>query len=228
MGKSLEETQERVRAAEGRITEVDAKAAAAGDSATKANAAAARSGQPRHRSRTHRGSARGQHRRRNPQADLRDRAERRPRQVQARQGRAAGRRQGARIDTMVNQLKTDKKAVWVEIEGHTDNVGDKTLQRALGLDARRSREAVSLREAPGAAAQDQRDQLRRRQAGGAEQHPRRPRAEPPRRDQGPRLDGSADAAWLMRSGEAGCPAGGSASSREALGRDAPAVFLVHF
>ncbi len=40
-GKSLEETQERVRAAEGRITETDAKATAAADSANKANAAAA-------------------------------------------------------------------------------------------------------------------------------------------------------------------------------------------
>src|SRR4029453_17502548 len=39
-GKTLEETQERVRVAEGRITEVDAKAAAAGDSASKANSAA--------------------------------------------------------------------------------------------------------------------------------------------------------------------------------------------
>ena len=40
-GKTLEETQERVRVAEGRITDVDAKAAAANDSASKANAAAA-------------------------------------------------------------------------------------------------------------------------------------------------------------------------------------------
>src|SRR5688500_7791462 len=41
MGKSLEETQERVRTAEGRIVEVDSKAAAAGESANRANAAAA-------------------------------------------------------------------------------------------------------------------------------------------------------------------------------------------
>src|SRR5262245_56594347 len=40
-GKTLEETQERVRVAEGRITETDAKAVAAGESATRANAAAA-------------------------------------------------------------------------------------------------------------------------------------------------------------------------------------------
>ncbi|MGH8569764.1 MAG: hypothetical protein ACREXU_17625, partial [Gammaproteobacteria bacterium] len=37
MGKSLEETQERVRVAEGRISETDAKASAAGETAAKAN-----------------------------------------------------------------------------------------------------------------------------------------------------------------------------------------------
>ncbi|HYE87289.1 MAG TPA: OmpA family protein, partial [Vicinamibacterales bacterium] len=36
------------------------------------------------------------------------------------------------IDTMVNQLKADKKAVWVEIEGHTDNTGDKAYNEKLG------------------------------------------------------------------------------------------------
>ena len=88
-GKSLEETQERVRVAEGRITETDAKATAAGDSASKANAAAADAVEQGDGSRTHRGNARGRHRSRNPQADLRDRAQRRSRPVQARQGRAA-------------------------------------------------------------------------------------------------------------------------------------------
>ena len=65
-GKTLEETQERVRVAEGRITETDAKAAAAGDSASKANAAAADASNKATEVGTHRGSARGQHRRRNP------------------------------------------------------------------------------------------------------------------------------------------------------------------
>ena len=40
MGKSLEETQERVRVAEGRITEVDGKAVAAGQSAQQAQQSA--------------------------------------------------------------------------------------------------------------------------------------------------------------------------------------------
>src|SRR5262245_30755683 len=41
LGRSVEETQERTRQNEGRISEVDAKAQAAADSATKANQAAA-------------------------------------------------------------------------------------------------------------------------------------------------------------------------------------------
>jgi len=39
----------------------------------------------------------------------------------------------AALDTMVDQLKADKKAVWVEIEGHTDNTGDKKMNERLGL-----------------------------------------------------------------------------------------------
>ena len=37
------------------------------------------------------------------------------------------------LDTMINQLKDDKKAVWVEIEGHTDSTGDKIYNERLGL-----------------------------------------------------------------------------------------------
>ena len=174
--------------AEGRITDVDAKAAAASDSASKAR----RGTRPKRRTRPAK-SARPRNARaagieaRNPQADLRDRAQRRPRPVQARQGRCCRKTRPARSTPMVSQLKADKKAVWVEIEGHTDNIGDARLNQQLGLPARRSREAVSLRAAPDAAAQDQRDQLRRREAGGAEQHQGRPRTEPPRRDQGARV-----------------------------------------
>ena len=69
------------------------------------------------------------------------------------------------IDQMVNGIKSQKSAVWIEIEGHTDNVGEQDVQRAARSRACRSSEALSLRAAPGAAPQDQRDQLRRRQAG---------------------------------------------------------------
>ena len=188
-GKTLEETQERVRVAEGRITETDAKATAAGESATKANAAAAeaanRATEVGRTAETRAASIEGEMRKLIFETVLsEDRG-------QFKLGKAdlPEDATGA-LDTMVNQLKTDKKAVWVEIEGHTDSTGDKKMNETLGLAPRRSREAVSLREAPDSAAQDQRDQLRRRQAGGAEQHPRRPRAEPPRRHQGARVRSS--------------------------------------
>jgi outer membrane protein OmpA-like peptidoglycan-associated protein len=37
------------------------------------------------------------------------------------------------IDQMVGQLQADKKAVWIEIEGHTDSVGGTQQNQRLGL-----------------------------------------------------------------------------------------------
>jgi peptidoglycan-associated lipoprotein len=38
------------------------------------------------------------------------------------------------IDSMVNNIKSQKSAVWIEIEGHTDNVGGKMYNEQLGLE----------------------------------------------------------------------------------------------
>ena len=131
-GKTLEETQERVRVAEGRITEVDAKAAAAGDSASKANAAAADAS--------------------NKAVEVGRNAEARAVGIEGEMRKlifetvlSEDRGQfklgkadlpedatGA-LDSMVSQLKADKKNVWVEIEGHTDSTGDKVMNEKLGL-----------------------------------------------------------------------------------------------
>jgi outer membrane protein OmpA-like peptidoglycan-associated protein len=131
-GKTLEETQERVRVAEGRITEVDAKAAAAGDSATKANSAAAdASNKATEVGRTAEARAAG------IEGEMRklifetvlseDRG-------QFKLGKSDLPEDATMaIDSMVSQLKADKKAVWVEIEGHTDNTGDKKYNETLGL-----------------------------------------------------------------------------------------------
>ena len=131
-GKTLEETQERVRVAEGKINETDAKATAAGESATKANAAAADAS--------------------NKATEVGKTAEARSASIEAESRKlifetvlSEDRGQfklgkwelpedaTAALDNMVNQLKGDKKALWVEIEGHTDATGDKMANEKLGL-----------------------------------------------------------------------------------------------
>ncbi len=131
-GKTLEETQERVRVAEGRITEVDAKAAAAGDSANKANSAAAEAANKAtevgRTAEARAASIEGEMRKLIFETVLsEDRG-------QFKLGKAdlPEDATGA-LDNMVNQLKADKKNVWVEIEGHTDSTGDAKMNEALGL-----------------------------------------------------------------------------------------------
>jgi outer membrane protein OmpA-like peptidoglycan-associated protein len=135
MGKSLEETQERVRVAEGRITEVDAKAAQAGQAAQVAdkNAAAAQQTGTQAMEVGKTAVARAEAievasrklifetvlsddkaKFARGKADLPDEAK-------------------AAIDEIVAQVKSQKSAIWVEIEGHTDNTGDTAYNQALGL-----------------------------------------------------------------------------------------------
>jgi peptidoglycan-associated lipoprotein len=40
----------------------------------------------------------------------------------------------ARLDEMINQIKADPKGAFFEIEGHTDDVGDKTINERLGME----------------------------------------------------------------------------------------------
>ena len=133
---SLEETQERTRKNEERIGAVDTKAEAAGRSAQEARGAADAAAQ----------SAR--------QVNTRvDQV-----QTELNNSVAASRKlvyevtlsedQGqfksgkfelpdtakARLDEVIGQLKADTKNVFIEIEGHTDNVGDKTFNEQLGME----------------------------------------------------------------------------------------------
>ena len=133
---SLEETQERTRKNEERIGAVDTKAEAAGRSAQEARGAADAAAQ----------SAR--------QVNTRvDQV-----QTELTTAVAASRKlvyevtlsedQGqfksgkfelpdtakARLDEVINQLKADTKNVFIEIEGHTDNVGDKAFNESLGME----------------------------------------------------------------------------------------------
>jgi peptidoglycan-associated lipoprotein len=133
LGRSVEETQERTRRNEGKITEVDQKAQAAAQSAQQANQAATQA--------------------QNTAVDVGTKANARFDAIDAANHRLVyevvlSEDQGnfkfgqtklpdeakMRIDEMVQQLKQDPKNVFIEIEGHTDNVGDKLTNEKIGLE----------------------------------------------------------------------------------------------
>jgi outer membrane protein OmpA-like peptidoglycan-associated protein len=135
LSKSLEETQERVKANEQKIGEVDQKTAvaraaagAAQNTADTANSAAKTAAEIGTKADVHAAAVETEMRKlifttvisedkgkfANGKAVLPEDAM-------------------AAIDAMVAQLKTDTKAVWVEIEGHTDNVGETKFNENLGL-----------------------------------------------------------------------------------------------
>jgi outer membrane protein OmpA-like peptidoglycan-associated protein len=136
LGRAVEETQERTRQNEGRITEVDAKAQAAADSATKANQAAAAAA-----------AAASAANEVGTKADAKftaiDAANRRlvyevvlsEDQGNFRFNQTALPDEAKQaIDQMVTQLKADPKNIFIEIEGHTDNVGDSLVNERIGLE----------------------------------------------------------------------------------------------
>jgi outer membrane protein OmpA-like peptidoglycan-associated protein len=126
---SLEETQERTRKNEERIGQVDQKAEAAGKSAadarSAADAAAARATEVNTRVDAVETSNRrlvyevtlseDQGNFKFGKVELPDEAK-------------------ARIDEVINQLKADPKGVFIEIEGHTDNVGPQEINERIGLE----------------------------------------------------------------------------------------------
>lgn len=132
LGRAVEETQERTRRNEGKITEVDQKAQAAAQSAQQANQAAARAQTTAVEVGT--------------KADAKfnaiDVASRRlvyevvlsEDQGNFKFGRTILPDEAKQaIDQMVQHLQQDPKNVFIEIEGHTDNVGDKVVNEKIGL-----------------------------------------------------------------------------------------------
>jgi peptidoglycan-associated lipoprotein len=131
-GRTIEETQERVRKNEGRISDVDQKAAAAAsaaqaahDAANAANAAATNVGNEA-----------------NTKFDAIDKASKRlvyevvlsEDQGNFKFGKTTLPDEAkSKIDEMVAQLKQDPKNIYLEIEGHTDNVGDKAVNERIGM-----------------------------------------------------------------------------------------------
>jgi len=129
LSKSVEETQERTRANEGRITEVDQKAQAAGQRADQAGRRA--------------DEARAAADAVNVKADALDRASKRIVYEVTLSEDKGGFKFGkaampddakADIDQLVQQLKANPNGAFIEIEGHTDSTGTKEGNYKLGLE----------------------------------------------------------------------------------------------
>ena len=136
LSTSLEETQQRTKQNEEKITQVDTKAGAACSAADQAGAAA--------RTADQKAAAAGQ---------SADAANTKALEIEKASKRIVyevvlSENQGnfkfgkttlpdeakARIDEMVSQLMADPKGAYFEIEGHTDNVGDKTTNERIGME----------------------------------------------------------------------------------------------
>jgi peptidoglycan-associated lipoprotein len=131
-GRAIEETQERTRKNEGRISEVDSKAQAAAQSAQAANDAAGAANANATRVGTEA----------NGKFDAIDKANKRlvfevvlsEDQGNFKFGKTTLPDEAkAKIDEMVAQMKQDPKNIYLEIEGHTDNIGDKVTNEKIGL-----------------------------------------------------------------------------------------------
>jgi peptidoglycan-associated lipoprotein len=129
LSRSVEETQERTRANEGRIGEVDQKAQAADQ---RAQAAAQRAEEARSAADAV-----------NTKADAIDKASKRlvyevvlsEDKGNFKFGKAVMPDEAkTEIDQLVQQLKAEPKGAYIEIEGHTDNAGSKTYNYQLGLE----------------------------------------------------------------------------------------------
>jgi len=143
VGRSLEQTQERTRQNEAKITEVDQKAQAAGQAASGADqkaAGAATAAQQAQSAATQAASAATQA---GSKADAVDKAAKRiifEVVLSEDEGNFAfGKTMlpddaKSKLDQMVTRLKADPKGAFFEIEGHTDNVGDKVYNEKLGME----------------------------------------------------------------------------------------------
>jgi outer membrane protein OmpA-like peptidoglycan-associated protein len=135
MGRSIEETQERTRKNEGRISEVDSKAQAAAQSAQQAHDAANVANSLATTANSAATEAGGKF-------DTMDKANKRlvfevvlsEDQGNFKFGKTVLPDEAKqKLDEMVAQIKQDPKNIYLEIEGHTDNVGAKQTNERVGL-----------------------------------------------------------------------------------------------
>ena len=136
LGRSVEQTQERTRQNEARIAEVDTKAQNAASAAQQANGAAATAQNAAN-------AAGNAAKAVDTKLDTFDKASRRlVLEVvlsESSGGFAFGKKDlpeaaKQQIDQVISQLKQDPKNVYIEIEGHTDNVGSAEFNEKLGLE----------------------------------------------------------------------------------------------
>jgi peptidoglycan-associated lipoprotein len=135
LSQSLEETQQRTRQNEGKINDVDSKAQAASGAAANAQNSADAAGQRASAANDAASAAAAR-------AEAVDKASKRLVYEVVLNENEGNFKFGktnlpdeakAKIDAMVTQIKADPKGAYFEIEGHTDNVGDKMINEKLGL-----------------------------------------------------------------------------------------------
>src|SRR5437763_1733019 len=136
LGRSVEQTQERTRQNEAKITEVDGKAVAAGNAAQQANSAATAANSAAAAANS---NATGV----GNKLEAFDKSQRRlvlevvinesSGNFQFSKAELPGEAKG-QIDQLISKLQQDPKNVWIEIEGHTDNIGAAEFNEKLGMD----------------------------------------------------------------------------------------------
>ena len=136
LGRSVEETQERTRTNEGRISDVDQKAQAAAQAADQANGAATQAASAANMAGTRADAA-------TAKADAVDKASKRLVYEVVLNDSEGNFKFGksdlpdetkAKLDEMIQALQADPKGAYFEIEGHTDNVGPKEVNDRVGLE----------------------------------------------------------------------------------------------
>jgi outer membrane protein OmpA-like peptidoglycan-associated protein len=136
LGRSVEETQERTRQNEGRITEVDQRAQGAAKAAQAAQESANSANNAASAAATSANNA-------NTKADAIDRASKRL-VYEVVLSEDQGNFKFAKtelpdeaksaLDSMISKIKADPKGAYFEIEGHTDNTGSKMVNEKLGME----------------------------------------------------------------------------------------------
>jgi outer membrane protein OmpA-like peptidoglycan-associated protein len=142
LSQSLEETQERTRQNEGKIGEVDQKAGAARTAADNAQKSATQAGQAASAADAKAVAAADAARMASAKADEIDKASKRLVYEVVLSEDSGGFKFGnsnlpdeakAQIDQLISRVMADPKGAYFEIEGHTDNVGEKAINERIGL-----------------------------------------------------------------------------------------------